>query len=88
LGCGDGTVLILAAKEIGARGVGIDSDPVEIAKSKRNAQLAGVMNRAQFISSDLFAANIEPATVVALYLLQNVNIQLRAKLLNELNPNP
>jgi SAM-dependent methyltransferase len=86
LGCGDGRIVITAAKETGCRGVGIDIDPIRIKESKENAIKAGVSDRVEFILSDLFKADISQATVVTLYLLSKVNLRLRPKLFQELSP--
>ena len=86
LGCGDGRVVITAAKEFGARGVGIDIDSDRIKQSRKNARKAGVSHRVSFRTEDLFEADIKDATVVALYLLQTLNYKLRPKLLRELKP--
>lgn len=86
LGCGDGRFVIMAAKNFGARGVGIDIDPVRIKESKENAQKEKVADRTAFIEGDLFKADIREATVVALYLLPDLNYQLRPKLFRELRP--
>jgi len=86
LGCGDGLIVIAAAKNFGARGVGIDIDPDRIREANENAQTAGVQNRVRFLERDLFTADIHDADVVTLYLLNNVNLKLRSKLLQELRP--
>ena len=86
LGCGDGRIVITAAKEFGCRGVGIDIDPQRIRESQSNAIEAGVSDKVKFIEKDLFEAKISDATVVTLYLLSEVNLRLRPKLLRELNP--
>jgi precorrin-6B methylase 2 len=86
LGSGDGRIVITAAKEFGARGVGVDLDPNRILESNRNASQAGVTDRVRFIEGDLFEADISEATVVTLYLLRGVNLKLRPKLLRELRP--
>jgi SAM-dependent methyltransferase len=86
LGCGDGRLVITAAKRFGARGVGIDIDPQRINESLANARKAGVTGRVQFLQQDLFEADIREATVVTLYLLPKLNIQLRPKLLRDLRP--
>ena len=86
LGCGDGRIVIAAAKNFGARGVGIDINPDRIREANENAQKAGVENRVRFLERDLFTADIHDADVVALYLLTSVNLKLRAKLLQELRP--
>jgi SAM-dependent methyltransferase len=86
LGCGDGRLVITAAKEFGARGVGIDLDPERIKDSVANAQKAGVTRLVKFRNEDLFDADIRDATVVTLYLWPSVNLKLRPKLLKELKP--
>lgn len=86
LGCGDGRVVISAAKEFGARGVGIDIDADRIKQSKRNARKAGVSHLVTFRTEDLFEADIREATVVALYLLQTLNYKLSPKLRRDLKP--
>jgi SAM-dependent methyltransferase len=86
LGCGDGRILISAAKKYGARGVGIDINPARIGEARANALSAGVKDRVSFEVSDLFDAVISDATVVALYLLPEANIRLRPRLLRELKP--
>jgi ribosomal protein L11 methylase PrmA len=86
LGCGDGRIVIAAAKRFGTRGVGIDIDPARIAEARENARKAGVSDRVKFIQGDLFEADIKDATVVTLYLLPDVNLRLRPKLLSELRP--
>jgi SAM-dependent methyltransferase len=86
LGCGDGRFVITAAKQYGSRGVGIDIDPERIKESNQNARIAGVMDKVRFIEADLFETDIREATVVALYLLPDLNMQLRPKLLKDLKP--
>jgi SAM-dependent methyltransferase len=86
LGCGDGRIVISAAKNFGARGVGIDINPVRIAEAKENARKAGVEDRVRFEENDLFKADFHEATVVTLFLLPNINLKLRPRLLEELKP--
>jgi precorrin-6B methylase 2 len=86
LGCGDGRIVITAAKEYGARGVGIDIDPQRISEARENAKVAGVTDRVQFIQGDLFEQDLRPATVVTLYLLESLNLKLKPKLMAELKP--
>src|SRR5262249_42606958 len=86
LGCGDGRIVITAAKRFGIRGVGIDLDPQRIAEAQENARQAGVAERVRFIEGDLFDADIKEATVMMLYLLPEVNLRLRPKLLSDLKP--
>jgi Predicted RNA methylase len=84
LGCGDGRILVAAAKAFGTRGVGIDVDPVRIADAMEYAGNAGVEYLVDFVEENIFHADISGATVVTLYLLDTVNLQLRPRLLNEL----
>jgi SAM-dependent methyltransferase len=86
LGCGDGRIVIAAAKNYGARGVGIDINPVRINEAKENARKAGVEKLVRFEEKDLFQADIHEATVVTLFLLPTVNMKLRPKLLQDLKP--
>jgi len=87
LGSGDGRIVITAAKEYGIeRGVGIDINPQRIAEANENAQKAGVTDRVKFINEDLFETDFSDATVVALYLLPELNLKLRPKLLSTLKP--
>jgi ribosomal protein L11 methylase PrmA len=80
LGCGDGRIVTTAAKQYGARGVGIDIDPERIAESRANAKASGVEDRVRFIEGNLYDADLSQATVVALYLLPSVNLKLRPRL--------
>ena len=86
LGCGDGRIVIEAAKAYGARGVGIDNNPARIDEARDNARSAAVSHLVHFEVNDLFEADIRNATVVALYLLPEVNVKLRPRLLDELRP--
>ena len=86
LGCGDGRIVIAAAKEYGAHGIGVDIDPDRIKEANQNARKEGVANLVEFRQGDLFDADIRKATVVALYLLPSVNMKLRPKLWRELKP--
>jgi SAM-dependent methyltransferase len=86
LGCGDGRIVIAAAKQYGVRGVGIDIDPERIKESEENARREGVTKLVKFRQEDLFQADIKEATVVTLYLLDRLNEQLRPKLLRDLKP--
>ena len=86
LGCGDGRFVITAAKKYGARGVGIDIDPERVQESHEKAIEAGVTDRVRFIEDDLFTTHISEATVIALYLLPELNLKLRPKLFRELKP--
>jgi SAM-dependent methyltransferase len=86
LGCGDGRIVVGAAKLFGARGVGIDIDPDRIRDARANAAKAGVENLVRFEQADLFKADIGEATVVTLFLLTTINERLKPKLLAELKP--
>lgn len=86
LGSGDGRIVITAAQQYGARGVGIDIDPERIQEANANAQKAGVTDRVRFRQQDLLQADFSEATVVTLYLLPEVNLRLRPQLLNQLRP--
>jgi precorrin-6B methylase 2 len=86
LGCGDGRIVIAAAKEYQAHGVGIDINPERIQEAEENAKKAGVDKLVRFEENDLFDAEIHPATVVTLFLLNSVNLKLRPKLLKDLKP--
>ena len=86
LGCGDGRIVIAAAKRYGVKALGIDIDPVRIKESNENAVAAGLEGKVRFIQQDLFEADFHDATVVTMYLLTSVNLRLRPKLLAELKP--
>ncbi len=86
LGCGDGRIVITAARERDCRGVGIDINSIRIEESRKNAILASVSHMVDFHQMDLFEADISRATVVTLYLLSTVNLRLRPKLFRELKP--
>jgi SAM-dependent methyltransferase len=86
LGCGDGRIVVTAARKYGARGVGVDSDPQRIRESNANAEQNDVTHLVKFHRQDLFKTEIKDATVVTLFLLSSVNKQLRPKLFDELKP--
>jgi SAM-dependent methyltransferase len=86
LGCGDGRIVITAAKEFGASGVGIEIDAELVRRAKENARRAGVADKVQFLKADLFKTDFSRATVVMLYLSPGVNLQLRPQLLKQLKP--
>lgn len=81
LGSGDGRIPITAARKFGTQGLGIDIDPQRIAEANANAQAAGVAGKVKFVLGDLFALDLAPATVISLYLLPQLNLKLRPKLL-------
>ena len=84
LGSGDGRTVITAAKR-GARALGIEYNPDMVALSKRNAEEAGVAERAKFEQADLFETDFSKASVITMFLLPQINLQLRPKIL-ELKP--
>ncbi|MEX2221668.1 MAG: class I SAM-dependent methyltransferase [Candidatus Rokuibacteriota bacterium] len=84
LGSGDGRLVIAAARDFGARGVGVEIDSTLVARSREYARRAGVGERATFVEQDLFEADLSAATVVTLYLTREVNLRLRPKLEREL----
>ena len=85
LGCGDGRIVITAVQKFGAaRGTGYDIDPERIKEANDNARQAGVTGKTKFIIGNLFDADFHDATVVTLYLLPEVNLRLRPKLLKDL----
>jgi SAM-dependent methyltransferase len=86
LGCGDGRVLIAAARDCGARGVGIEIDPCRIAECGANAIQAGVQDRIEFLQCNFFDAAISEATVIVLYLVDSLNIRLRPRILSQCRP--
>lgn len=86
LGCGDGRIVVAAALERNTRGVGIDMDPMRITEAIEYAGHTGVEYLVNFFEGDLLEADFSQATVVTLYLLDLVNVQLRPRLLDELRP--
>lgn len=86
LGCGDGRFVIAAAREFGARGIGVDIDPARIEEADAAARREGVADRVRFLRQDLFSVDLSPATVVTLFLLPELNDRLAPKLRRELRP--
>ena len=85
LGCGDGRIVIMAVQKFGvARGTGYDIDPERIKEANENARQAGVTGKVKFILGNLFEADFRDASIVTLYLLPDVNLRLRPKLLKDL----
>jgi SAM-dependent methyltransferase len=84
LGSGDGRIPITAAREFGARGMGVDIDAALVARARENARLAAVDNLVEFSVGDMYAADLRQATVVTLFLHPEPNRRLRPKLLSEL----
>jgi len=81
LGSGDGRTVITAAKR-GARALGVEYNPDMVELSKRNAAKEGVSERAQFVKADLFETDFSKATVITMFLLPDINLKLRPKILN------
>ena len=86
LGSGDGRIPVTAAKRFGIRAVGIDIDPQRIKEANENARKNGVSKLVTFKQEDLFKTKFRDATVVTLYLLPDLNVKLRPRLLAELRP--
>ncbi|MFC5462690.1 SAM-dependent methyltransferase [Massilia niabensis] len=84
LGCGDGRIVVTAAKNHGARCTGIDIDPERIAEAKENAKKAGVTDKVTFRVANLFETDLSTASVVTLYLLPTINTKLRPRLWQQL----
>jgi SAM-dependent methyltransferase len=79
LGCGDGRIVIAAAKQFGARGVGFDIDPERVREARANVERAGVGHLVRIEQADIFAVDLKDATVITLYLLPSLNIRLLPK---------
>lgn len=86
LGCGDGRILITAARDRNTRGIGVEIDPLRISEAMEEAAYNRVEYLLEFIEESLFTVDISEATVVTLYLLDSVNVELRPRLLSELRP--
>ena len=86
LGSGDGRIVIAAAREHGARGLGVELEPELVAKARANARLAGVADRARFEAGDALRADVTQANVVTVYLLPSLLDQLQPRLLAQLKP--
>lgn len=86
LGCGDGRIPVTAAKEYGARALGIDIDPQRIKEANANVAKNGVGDKVKIVEGDLFELPIGEATVVTLYLLPSLNEKLIPKFEKELKP--
>ncbi len=86
LGSGDGRMVITAARKHGARGFGVDLDRKLVALANKNAAKAGVADRAVFYNRDLHATDVSPASVMSIYLLPEVNLMIRTRLLATLKP--
>ncbi len=86
LGCGDGRIVVIAAKKYKARGLGVDLDPRRVRESKRNATKAGVTDLVEFRKADVMDTDVRQASVVTLFLLESVNVRLRPRLFAQLKP--
>lgn len=86
LGSGDGRIVITAAEQFGARGVGVEIDSGRVEEARENAQEAGVSDRVEFRHGDMYEADFSDATVVTLYLLPTANLKLRPELFSQLDP--
>lgn len=86
LGCGDGRIVITAAKEYGATGIGVDLNPERIKEANTNAIEAKVKDKVTFYEGDLFEFDFSKADVLTLYLLPDVNLKLKPKILAEMRP--
>src|SRR5690606_12213549 len=86
LGAGDGRIPIAAARDFGARGIGIEIEPALVARAYERAKEAGVQDRVVFRVGDMFEADLRNATVVTLFLHPKPNLDLRPKLLSGVRP--
>jgi precorrin-6B methylase 2 len=86
LGCGDGRIVVTAAKRYHVQATGVDIDPERIAEANENATRQRVTDKVRFVQGDLFEADLSKANVVTLYLLPSINLRLRPKLWKELKP--
>ncbi|MGE5490076.1 MAG: SAM-dependent methyltransferase [Actinomycetota bacterium] len=86
VGCGDGRMVVTAAKQYGARGFCNDIDPERISEARRNAKEAGVADKVKFRQGNLFDVDISQADVLPMYLLESINLKLRPKILATAKP--
>lgn len=86
LGCGDGRILLAAAKKFGAKAVGVELAEPLVKKARHEAEAQGVAGNVTVIQGDMMTVDVTPANVVALYLMTEANDQLRPKLERELKP--
>ncbi|GIU74439.1 MAG: 50S ribosomal protein L11 methyltransferase [Bryobacteraceae bacterium] len=86
LGCGDGRILTTAAKDFGARAVGVELSPALVRRARQAVESLGLQDQVKVIEGDLMQVDLSGADVVALYLLTEANEQLRPKLERELKP--
>ena len=85
-GCGDGRVLLLAAREYGARGIGIEIHPLWVWIARLRVRLAGLGEKITIQRADIFRSDLTEADVLFLFLLQQTNVALQKKLAHELRP--
>ena len=83
LGSGDGRIAIAAAKKFGARSMGVEFNPDMVALSNREAQRQGVTARAKFLKADIFETDFSQATIITMYLLPDINLKLRPRILDQ-----
>ncbi len=86
LGCGDGRIVVTAAKKYGVRAYGVDLDPVRVQEARENATENGVEDLVTIERGDIFETDVSEASVVALYLYPSVNLKLKPTLLDQLKP--
>lgn len=86
LGSGDGVIVLTAARQYKASGMGVDIDPDLVKLSNASAQKSGVASRVRFVQEDVFKADLSKASVLTLYLLPGMMMNLRTKIFNELKP--
>jgi precorrin-6B methylase 2 len=86
LGCGDGRIVVTAAKKYKVKGIGVDIDPQRIKESMENAEQQGVTERVKFLQKNLFEMDFSDADVLCMYLLTSVNAKLKPKILADMRP--
>jgi SAM-dependent methyltransferase len=86
LGCGDGRIVVTAAKRYKVKGIGVDIDPERIKESNENAQNSGVTDRVKFLQQNLYEMDFSDADVLCMYLLTSVNAKLKPKILADMKP--
>jgi len=86
LGCGDGRIVIMAAQEFGARGVGVDLNPRLVKEARAKVESFGLGDMVRIIRGNLFNIDVSPADVVTMYLTTGANEKVRPKLERELRP--
>ena len=86
LGCGDGRIVIMAAQKFGARGVGIDFNPVLVKEARAKVEFLGLSENVSIIHSDIFNVDLSPADIITMYLTTGANEKVRPKLERELKP--